>query len=359
MDRGKFDREVIRQLEEYRRHESVEDLRRFDLEQRLMEARRTIQLKEDDWQAIFTRLDYNSFPLQPNVYFAELCAIAAGTEHIADYIRQDMVEVSTERFQALDMLKDEYIASIIEKNEASTLIVNSLLDIGENCGELELKRAAKIMDQHNEDLLIPYMFSRFAVASKRTGFRKLLDLYEKHGDKFKSLPMKVLDLTNDPIEIEMGFRVIEKYKDNKVDKIFSALRKGSEEPISLNQKIAYLLEDRAYIQIEKSAANIHHVIGGGYFDVLMEIDEEEVRNHVSYNDLGLIEETYKFVKEIHRKRSDANKLTIGTEFYKELNRAIGQGNDLKQKYGNIREYCADVKRIMREHAQELLVMTNE
>lgn len=88
------------------------------------------------------------------------------------------------------------------------------------------------------------------------------------------------------------------------------------------------------------------------------IYDDVFRRQASFSDLRKIKETYELVMDIHRDRKNPHRGEIMNGFKSELNRAIDQGYDINQKSKMLELYCKEVKKEIRNRAEELMVVTN-
>lgn len=161
-------------------------------------------------------------------------------------------------------------------------------------------------------------------------------------------------LKDNPEIYPILLRVFEKYASSSFD---IAISIGYNKNYDLNeQMLTELLSDEVYNSIESSRnpeSVFKNIVNGNYANIAKMIDDKSLE--LKYEDLDLIQNTYDFVMEFHKHRSDRNKSKIGYGFYEELNRAISQTED---KIEMISKYCKEVKQRMMKNADELMVVTN-
>lgn len=95
-----------------------------------------------------------------------------------------------------------------------------------------------------------------------------------------------------------------------------------------------------------------------YSSVRDNIQDDDVRNSISYNDMNNLVKMENFIHQIHKERKDDHRNQIVEGFYSELNRAIAQGGDLKQKISYVKQYCEEVRKKLKENTLELMVVTS-
>lgn len=120
-------------------------------------------------------------------------------------------------------------------------------------------------------------------------------------------------------------------------------------------KIDYteILSDKAYRAISKNPKLIKEILYGNYSSYTMHI-----RLNCGYKELKLVKKTHNLVLDIHEGRTYPDRQKIEENFFDELNRALSQADDYKGKVRNLRRYCHEVRQLMKDNADELMVITN-
>lgn len=155
-------------------------------------------------------------------------------------------------------------------------------------------------------------------------------------NKYKSLVIDILD----------------KYFDSELEAVALRINVGK---LSHND-LYELLSDRAYNTICNSKDPYRacdRIIGNNYSDLRPMIDTDVLEN-VSYGDLDIVMRSYKIVMHIHNKRLQNNKIKICTEYFKEMNRAMKQVDDMKDKIKIMKQYSLEVESKIKNIAEELM-----
>lgn len=167
-------------------------------------------------------------------------------------------------------------------------------------------------------------------------------------------------MTEEYDKFKLVVRIFDKYKKCDYQGIAKYIDSLTRESFSLNDLKEFLTK-RAYRVLSKSRnvikdmSNIHTNYGSS----AVNIKERQVKNACSYSDFDLIKSTEELVKAVHERRDEDDYHKIMKGFYSELNRAIRQSTDFKGKIRNLRQYCNEVQKQMKDNAEELMVMANE
>lgn len=119
-----------------------------------------------------------------------------------------------------------------------------------------------------------------------------------------------------------------------------------------------LLNDVAYKAIKSSASPLNKAVNiclGKYSQRRLRIKNSSI---MSYDELDKIHETNLFVHAIHNNRLVDDLIKIEKGFYSELNRAILQGKNDRERIANVHKYCNEVKKQMADNINELMVVNN-
>lgn len=98
--------------------------------------------------------------------------------------------------------------------------------------------------------------------------------------------------------------------------------------------------------------NFLYKLSANYSDIRSRVDLD-----LSHKEIDLIVNAYKLVETIHSSRQDKDKEKIKDEFYVELNRAISQSDNVKQKMRLLKQYCKEVTEQIKNNAEELMYET--
>lgn len=145
--------------------------------------------------------------------------------------------------------------------------------------------------------------------------------------------------------------LFDKYIDN--DEVFSYLYNSS----GWYEHVKELLTDRAYNHLRKGLRAIQDILDTD-FSVEEDRMDKEVYDKLSYKDMAYVKKTADFVREIHKNRGTSHKVEVIQNFYSEMNRAIAQADEFKEKRLNVLQYCTEVKQKMIENMRDLMVMRN-
>lgn len=118
-----------------------------------------------------------------------------------------------------------------------------------------------------------------------------------------------------------------------------------------------MINDKAYEAITKSPDpknTVKRILINDYEDMVNKIKDSEFREEIKYSDFEVVIKTFSCVREIHKNKrmSLYNRVTNG--FYEELNRAISQSNTYRGKIRNLRQYCNEVNKKLKEFGMELM-----
>lgn len=119
-----------------------------------------------------------------------------------------------------------------------------------------------------------------------------------------------------------------------------------------------LLLDIAYESIKKDKRYLRKISKTLFAKYRFMVKDRKFGRKIPYEDLDLIAKSYELVQSVHKARNSKDKGRIIEGYEAELNRSINQAEDFDKKLKNIRTYCNEVYKRMREHAGELMVVTN-
>lgn len=153
------------------------------------------------------------------------------------------------------------------------------------------------------------------------------------------------------IDDKAAFEVFDKYKhiypkisrhltDNKGKCDLRGLLKENVLKATRDTNVAWKILDR--------------ILSKKYYEIKLQIDDSDVCEEISFTDMDIVSDTCKYLREIHAKREvdDYNKIIDG--FFLEMNRAINQGRNLKQKLRYFKQYCFEVREQVKENVEELM-----
>lgn len=239
--------------------------------------------------------------------------------------------------------------------------VNQYLKIARSTYEDQYLKMNEMLEKYGEDMKIPILnaLSRNAGSFNASVMYKMIEFFDREIDITAVGRMYVTkNLTNSSNVAKQWIDIVEMYSDNKAwwnyyDKNYASLQ-GRLGIIDTEE----LLRLRAYNAI-KNGSDVAKIVNGESKKGIDKIRDEEVRDNASYSDLKLVENTWNFVKQIHTGRKTSQRKEIERAFKCELERAMSQGCDLKSKIKNLRQFCYDVKKQMKDNASDLMVVTNE
>lgn len=138
-------------------------------------------------------------------------------------------------------------------------------------------------------------------------------------------------------------RIFEKYP--QISKDIAAI---------INQKKLHDLNIPELSIREVPLHNVKKVLVTGYSRFREQINDNELYDNISYDDLDKYMEVYDLLQNIHSKRNHKQITKIEWSYKDEMNRAVSQGSDLKSKIRYFRQYCREVKEQLKENASELM-----
>lgn len=192
------------------------------------------------------------------------------------------------------------------------------------------------------------------------------DTLKLHDFLRKNISAKNLDMALDRMKLifeEENVRIPNKFANAYID-VFDTyidhdqvMEAASDQMLCMDD-LNELLTTRAYEYLQENPDGIEYVRKHNHWWCEGSNISDEMIDKVSYDVMEKVYETCNFVRSIHRKRSNWSLKKIQNGFYSELGRAYNQGTDMKSKMENIRVYCADVKKQLRENIEDLMVVTN-
>lgn len=215
----------------------------------------------------------------------------------------------------------------------------------------------KKMDDFDKLAVWPY-FKAFQTNNPRNSaniFCKVIDKYKNSASFAKA--MDWLDIVESKY-LDENLQLLDMYKDCHIEKVIDALM-GVPRGLQRTRCIDEFLTKRAYREIKKG-------LDPGVICGLKQVNEgrnevenyvdEEVNEHLTYDDINLVNNTRRFIYQIHENRSPLGRGRIINGFYDELKRAASQGNNYKEKINSLRQYCHEVRTQLKNRAEELMVV---
>lgn len=181
---------------------------------------------------------------------------------------------------------------------------------------------------------------------------EVINLYKKrHGAKeVAKILSSYASYTADSKKVRTAAEVVKKYIDNRVDRIIEVMDSYmNSTPLHIEE----LLTNRAYNRIKKDQNQVKMILIE-YGQLTKKISDEEVRKEITYQDLDKIVAIEQLILNIHEKRNQRQQREISDGFYKELNRSVHQGRNLKQRINNLRRYCNEVEDKVKKNVEELM-----
>lgn len=178
-------------------------------------------------------------------------------------------------------------------------------------------------------------------ASKKNPNEALLPLYSISG--------------HGAMVMERVANVLDKYYDNHSDVVAEVLKE-----VDKDFYIGEFMSTRAYNELKNSRdpkKTVEQIMENPYGDVIKWIKDSDVFDKIGYNDLKKIKSTVDFVMQVHSARANSQLNIIEYGFYEQLNRAVEQNSDYKDKIRSVRQYCNEVRDRVEDEAPELMVMT--
>lgn len=142
---------------------------------------------------------------------------------------------------------------------------------------------------------------------------------------------------------------------NKYNKYSKIIDKAITDWFSIN--VSELLHKNAYDYIERSidkGAAIRKLIKTDYISIRSSIDDAIVSEELDYKDLDRMVSVENFIHEVHKRRDPDSLGKVHLGYYEELNRAVDQGRNLKEKIRYFRRYLNEVEQQMQDNVGELM-----
>lgn len=227
----------------------------------------------------------------------------------------------------------------------------------------ELRRYAKILSATNNKSEVLDFFSRNANREGLNVVRSLIEGIKEYSDNVISASLELFDKYMSEKRFkklgliyrnalggnttEMLVKVIDKYYEH-LDDFYQSIDFSNR---IVESQLRELLTDKAYEAINKCSNKkkmFRRLITKDYSF------RESIKAEVSYDDLDVVDKTWDQIHAIYMNKDLEYTRVIRKGFYSELNRAISQGDVSK----NLRQYCKEVRDKIREHADELMVITD-
>lgn len=240
--------------------------------------------------------------------------------YIAGNLKDDNIIKLVDIYQCVDILELANISNVVSEYSAPFL-------------EERVIKEAKVNDNLN------YLMSIRSRIYGSEEFLEAFDLIKKFGFNFKDVQKQY----SNPYYM---LKAMEKYPN-----LQGMLKIGLEDKV---YDFKELLSEAATESINNSVKALLPIINSNYSRERDKITDP-IATRISYKDLDLIHNTWEFVREIHTNRPDKI-VEIEKGYYRELNRAISQGSNDKKKIANLRQYCNEVQKQMKENASDLMVI---
>lgn len=190
-----------------------------------------------------------------------------------------------------------------------------------------------------------------------------IELFEKIPENYIDPLISKTVLDTDRRENSVGnyrsvLKIIERYKDNHCKELCNSLMKINN---LHSYKLNPLKQSWVFELIERSRdaeATFDWLIHNNIPKNRGMVEDEKVRDNLTYDDHHLMTKTLKLISEIHKKRDHGAIKTIEQGFKEELNRSVSLGYNLQSKLGYLRRYCSEVTDKMKNQASDLMVVTN-
>lgn len=243
-----------------------------------------------------------------------------------------------------------------------------------DCGKNALNLVNKVLNYNLYDFEVPRRLTEFFYlgpdvrkAKKKLGgihnpqtreiCEKSIDLHKMsaHLNEMCNIYLCLQD-SIDPNAVEKAAAIFEKYFDNENGIMIRVVLKMEKDDIQ-TFNLDELLTDEAYEAIEKDEHMVRPILTHRY-ETIRNMLSCDVADKLTYEELESIEHVEKYVLNVHRKRTDKEKVVIRAGFYSELNRVISDVKGYENKKAMIREYCNQVFEKVVDQMEELQVVTN-
>lgn len=278
-------------------------------------------------------------------------------DRVLDVIEQFETPLLKPVFDAFVMLNNELeVADVFEKSKDFLL----KHEFHEHLGAIvrTLGNGAAVADRikpmidnyHNKDF-----YCTIAESIRQTDLNKtewdILDFLEVYKEDTKHVQSTLWKAYNFGISegkvANKVFKIAIKYKDNNFNKILPKLHLDYE--ICLDE----FLTDRAFNAIKEDPDFINALINKKYVSCLNLISYK-----FEYDEMDIAIDTHNFIENFHRNRTIGQRMQIKNSFFDELNRAVEQGYNHKEKVEMMEIYCKEVKEQMLKRADEIMVVTD-
>lgn len=270
--------------------------------------------------------------------------------------KSQAAEIISETFDALDKYKEKYelykgIAFFL--NYTKNLNTDYAKGIVNNCKKNPIR---EFIEKHGTEKTIQ------SVLNMRTKVMPdILDRAIEISGKYENSELlfealNVVASKKNANTVETYCKIFEKYLDNNSGSFVKLiLERKKVDAFDFDE----LLSDRCY-NLVKKAKDPYEVINKiaikFYSSIRNCIDDRKFAEKLDYNDLDILNSAGKFAIEIHKHKSSDLQWQIRKGFKNELNRAIAQGHDYKSKLQNLKRFCYEVKKGLRDNAYDLMVM---
>lgn len=254
-----------------------------------------------------------------------------------------------------------------------------LEEVSNNFFEYKLREQKIIFDEtfakDIRDYKFHWAFDKFRDYERAN--KSIIDTV-KHGDKDLALEVvelytnfkgdmdqlsRVVEFATDilrnkqKIKFHQLLRNLEFYQDNNFSELCGVLYNNMHGALDVEE----LNKPSVHSAIKRSKdprAMFERILNNRYSMIRHEITDRDVLMEVTYDDLDYVCCSVRLIDEVHqdRERMDMTKILRG--FFDEMNRAIKQGSNGKEKIGYMKRYCIEVRKQMEDNASELMVVTD-
>lgn len=197
---------------------------------------------------------------------------------------------------------------------------------------------------------------RTSIAITRTiGSNSTVEAINEFYKDVQEVLMDIGYATGDIKKVNQGIIIFRKYPRKFHDKIIAAMKMMEYEHFQYKQ----MNDPKAYEAVNRSTKWIENIGFYDYSDIKDRIRPRELAKELQYDELNLVRETLTILVKVHEKRSRGHWNKIKKGFYGEMLRAVWQVDDFDSRVHNLRTYCREVCKQIRENAPDLMVMHNE
>lgn len=210
---------------------------------------------------------------------------------------------------------------------------------------------SKTFDKYHYQPQLPESIMNSFAASRKCG-QKAVEIYNDMEDKMDAILHLMVQYSRESESDQLKlFKLLKHYENNHLAELCKNISRKNRDDLD------ELFKPEAYKLIEKNPVFIEKIIKSSYHN-LRERVTDEVKERLTYNDLDEMQQTWTTISEIHKGKSSYYRKMILKSYCDELNRAVNQGINPKEKIQFFRQYVREVRQRVIKNASDLMVVTN-